>query len=290
LTVKAGGGNRDIFDDVFSSIAKVRDEITKVRRSLKIPTIPVYDSTTFPDAAQRGQIARDINDPAVLWVYAEDDTWYQIGGGTADLPTYVARSTSPVFVTGDWTTLTPDTSSQTPDTPFAFASPSGSSSCRFVLGGAYFVSVKVTNNLILNPPSGSSPGAADYWAAGRALEVTVLDNVGSSLPYRVVSGGEGSRKSLYLLRTIDGAHLPAIITGQHLSMQNTYRTDPGHPVDEIAESDTMEIAFIVNVGAPLPANLRVRVIDDLLATWDQSSAWTLTDVTAIRLSSKSIGI
>jgi hypothetical protein len=62
----------------------VAKQVDKQSQLQKTPTIPVYDSTNWPDEAVRGQIVRDINDLDSLWIYGEDDIWHKISSGTVN--------------------------------------------------------------------------------------------------------------------------------------------------------------------------------------------------------------
>jgi hypothetical protein len=73
--------DQSIFDHQTRLNDGVQKQINDVQKQLRIPTIPLYDSTGFPDDATYGQIVSDINDPEALWIYAEDDQWHRIGAG-----------------------------------------------------------------------------------------------------------------------------------------------------------------------------------------------------------------
>lgn len=99
MTRRTGGGPSDIWDDIYRTMNQISGAVADVKSRLKVPTHPVYDSDNFPDEAVRGQIVRDINDPAKLWVYGEDDTWHQIGG-SGNLPWAIASTIDTDFLSG----------------------------------------------------------------------------------------------------------------------------------------------------------------------------------------------
>jgi len=71
--------DRNIFSFISDAERIAHGRIDSVNERMKRPTIPQYDSTNFPDEAVPGQIVRDVNDMATLWVYGDDEQWHKIG-------------------------------------------------------------------------------------------------------------------------------------------------------------------------------------------------------------------
>src|SRR5438874_1516342 len=126
MTKKMGGGPRTIWDDLYGRVDRNGKQLENLQSQMKVPTLPIYDSTNWPDDAVYGQLVRDFNDWNSLWVYAEDDRWHKIGGASPpNLPMYVARGTGAFFPNGGWVTLYPDRTNRTPETPQSFGFPPG---------------------------------------------------------------------------------------------------------------------------------------------------------------------
>jgi hypothetical protein len=85
------GQSRDEFGLAKEGLMKLRGKIGSHDLRLKAPTVPIYDSSNWPEEAVDGQLARDMNDLDSLWEYQViDESWHQIGG--ADIHTALFAS------------------------------------------------------------------------------------------------------------------------------------------------------------------------------------------------------
>jgi hypothetical protein len=74
--------SQDIFTDTHRKIEALNTNNRSLQKQMKMPTVPAYRIDTWPDKATYGQIVQDLENSGMLWIYAEDDRWWPIGGFT----------------------------------------------------------------------------------------------------------------------------------------------------------------------------------------------------------------